>query len=90
MRVFSDSSSASALSAGRRGGSTIGRRMVKVVPASTWLSTSMVPLCSLMIFWETASPRPVPWWPLVEWKARKIWPSWSSGIPQPLSAMVMM
>ncbi len=45
---------------GQASGSAAGSITVNVLPAPGALSTTMVPLCSSMILWVIARPRPVP------------------------------
>jgi hypothetical protein len=58
------------------------------VPTLTWLSTSILPPCSSIIFFVMDNPSPVPS-DRVEKKGLNILGRFSLGIPMPVSAKII-
>src|ERR1700693_1866815 len=66
-----------------------GRKIEKAVPTPWMLRTRRRPPCFSTSVWETHSPSPVPFSPLVLKKGSKILWRTSRGMPKPVSAITM-
>ena len=69
---------------------TIGNLIVKVEPPPSWLSTNISPPSRCKIEWEIYNPKPVPTpTSLVVKKGEKMWGKSFSGMPSPVSLILI-